>query len=88
MMGDGLPSEKSKRYAMARHKMMGPMGLMECLPKETAEECMPEETAEECKRANNARGTVRILASMVAMLGKMWGPHLQTGLATMWIGQL
>ena len=48
-------------------------------------ECMLEETAEECKRANNARGTMRNLASIVAMLGKLLAPHLKTGLATMWI---
>ena len=85
MMGNGLPLEKSKRYATARHKMMGPMGLMECLPKETAEECMPEETAEECKQANNTRGTARNLTSIVAMIGKMWALDLQTCLETMWI---
>ena len=65
--------------------MLGPMGLMEWVPKETAEECMSKEMAEECKRANSARGATRNLASMVAMLGKMWAPHLKTGLVTMWI---
>ena len=84
-MDDGLPQQKSKRKTTTRSKVIGPLGLMEWVPKKTAEECMPEETADKCKRANNARGTMRHLVSMVAMLGKMWVPHLQTDLATMWI---
>ena len=33
---------------------------------------------------NNARGMATNVASMIAMLGKIRVPHLQTGLATMW----
>ena len=83
MKGDGLLEQKSKKITTTRSKMRGPMGLAQSLPKETTEECMPEETAEECKRANNARETTMTWARTNAMLDKMWGPHVRTGLATM-----
>ena len=71
MMNEGLLQQKRKRKKTWRKKM-GPEELF-------------KKMVEECKGGNNAREIATNLASMNAMLGKMWVPHLQTGLATMWI---
>ena len=83
--GQRSPAGEEQKKNDSEAQDDGPNGVDRVFAKGNGGEVYAGGNSGGVQAGNNARGMARNLASMVAMLGKMWAPQLQTGLAKMWI---